>query len=354
MTTITRRAWLGIGAAVTVTAAVAASVIWAASLPDAAAEPASDPPHTQAVISGPLTSSIRTSGRIVFENTRDLTSTVPGVLTTIPAPSTVVGPGSELYRVNDVPVILLRGSMPAWREFTAGMSDGPDVQQLEQNLADLGFFEGTVDEQFTDRTAWAIRAWQKALGLEQKGSVELGLIVFSPSDIRVSDPKVTVGTEVAPGTALYSASGSAPKITAEVAATERDLVPAGTPVSIALPSGGQTTGTVEVVGGAYEKESDTGGTRLVVPVTVTPDDPASLADLVPLTAQLTFTHETEEDVLQVPVAALIAVGDDEFGVEVADGDRVRTVAVTTGRFSGGNVEIAGGDLEAGDEVVVPE
>lgn len=354
MTTRTRRVWLGVGAAAVIVAAIAAYVIWAASVPDAAAEPASDPPHTETVTSAPLASTIRTSGKIEFEDTRDLTSTVPGVLTTLPAPSTVVGRGSELYRVDDTPVILLHGGTPAWREFTAGMSNGPDVQQLEQNLAALGFFEGTVDEQFTDMTAWAIRAWQKALGLEQTGSVELGSVVFSPSDIRVGEPKAEVGAEVAPGTALYSASGSTPKIAAEVAAEERDRLPVGAVVTIGLPGGGQTTGTVEAIGAAHEKEDDTGGTRLVVPVTVAADDPKELSDLVPLTAQLTFTHETEEDVLQVPVAALISVGDDEFGVEVADGGTVRTVVVTTGRFSGGSVEITEGELEAGDEVVVPE
>ena len=56
---------------------------------------------------------------------------------------------------------LFRGDLPLWRSWRAGIGDGADVAQLEQNLADLGF--GTdlvVDEQFDKHTTAAIKAWQ--------------------------------------------------------------------------------------------------------------------------------------------------------------------------------------------------
>ena len=61
-----------------------------------------------------------------------------------------------------------------------------------------------------------------------------------------------------------------------------------------------------------------------------------------------------EDALLVPVTALLARSGGGFAVEVVAKGAVKTVPVELGLFADGLVEVTGGELEAGDEVVVPE
>ncbi|MEV0406850.1 peptidoglycan-binding domain-containing protein [Actinoallomurus sp. NPDC050550] len=49
-----------------------------------------------------------------------------------------------------------------WRTLKSGMSDGPDIRQLEQRLATLGYFTGAPDAHFDAATKAAIRRWQGA------------------------------------------------------------------------------------------------------------------------------------------------------------------------------------------------
>ena len=47
--------------------------------------------------------------------------------------------GQVLYRIdNGVPVVLLYGSVPAWRTMSEGTT-GEDVTQLNHDLVDLGY-----------------------------------------------------------------------------------------------------------------------------------------------------------------------------------------------------------------------
>ena len=65
--------------------------------------------------------------------------------------------------------------------------------------------------------------------------------------------------------------------------------------------------------------------------------------------------EKRENVLSVPVSALIALTAEQFGVElVEDGGSTRKVPVTTGMFAGGRVEVSGEGLAEGQRVVVPQ
>ena len=47
-----------------------------------------------------------------------------------------------VYSVNNEPVPLLYGSIPAYRAFYVGMSDGADVGELTQNFIALGYGAG--------------------------------------------------------------------------------------------------------------------------------------------------------------------------------------------------------------------
>ena len=57
--------------------------------------------------------------------------------------------------------------------------------------------------------------------------------------------------------------------------------------------------------------------------------------------------------LTVPVAALVALREGGYGVEVVEGDQPRIVAVKTGLFANGRVEVTGDGLAEGMKVGMP-
>ena len=83
-----------------------------------------------------------------------------GTLTGLPAVGDVVGNGEQLAEIDGEPVIALLGERPAWRAMQSGMRDGPDVEQLEAALVELGYVAAEdieVDETWTADTTTAVR-----------------------------------------------------------------------------------------------------------------------------------------------------------------------------------------------------
>jgi hypothetical protein len=58
-------------------------------------------------------------------------------------------------------------------------------------------------------------------------------------------------------------------------------------------------------------------------------------------------------VLTVPVAALLALAEGGYGIEVVEGTTTRIVAVETAMFADGRVEVTGRGLSEGMKVGVP-
>ena len=90
-----------------------------------------------------------------------------------------------------------------------------------------------------------------------------------------------------------------------------------------------------------------------VKVVIAFDDPGKAAglDRAPVTVNIT-TH-TSEDVLSVPVQALLALPGGGYGVRVVDGAGRRIVEVEHGVFGEGRVEVTGDGLSEGTKVEVP-
>jgi membrane fusion protein, multidrug efflux system len=150
---------------------------------------------------------------LTFVSSDDGVDTVAGALsgtvTAIAGEGTVVEPGDVLYEVNGEPVVVLRGSTPAYRSFSARMSDGADVAQLEQAMVDLGYAtteDLTVDEDFTSATAGAIERLQADLGADEDGVLQLGEVVFAPDPFLVAEVMVELGGTVGPGTPIVATS----------------------------------------------------------------------------------------------------------------------------------------------------
>ncbi|MEV1246598.1 peptidoglycan-binding protein [Nonomuraea sp. NPDC050022] len=276
-----------------------------------------------------------------------------GTITRLPREGRKVRPGGVLHSIDNQPVVLLRGRLPAWRAFESGMSDGPDVRQLERNLKTLGHFTGRPDAHFDWYTKVAIQHWQDAIGVRRTGSIKRGQIVFAPHEVRVAETVAQLGDQVAAGTAVAKLSGLTKIVTAELKTANQAVAKVRGKVTVNLPGGKATTGTIAKVGAPRQRE-DGGDKKIIVPVTITLDHPADAGSLQEVSVSIDFPTASREDVLTVPVAALIALPDGGYGVEVVrDSVTTRTVTIKTGLFAGGSVEVTGDGLDAGQKVVVP-
>ncbi len=145
-----------------------------------------------------LTESSTVDGTLGYGATLELYDRLSGTYTWLPPVGATIARGGTLFRVDNLPVVLMYGSVPAYRTLEKGVSDGPDVVQLNRNLIVLGYDPyGTITdvEDFSEATEAAVRRWQKAEGLSKTGKVELGRVVFAPSARRVTAVKVTLGQD---------------------------------------------------------------------------------------------------------------------------------------------------------------
>lgn len=347
------------GVAVALATGGAVAVQMSSGEPAAAASTASVPHDTATAENRTLTRTTKKTGGLGYGESWTEGPRAEGTLTWLPEVGSVVDRGQPLARVDDKPVVALLGSLPLYRELSIG-AKGNDVRQLEENLAALGYGGFVVDDKFDARTAKAVKAWQKDLGIEQTGRVSSDWVEVLPGPVRVDSHKARVG-DPASGEAL-GVTGTEHLATVSLKASERHMAVEGAPVTVRLPGNVEAPGTITRVGPPVTPEADDsapGGdsdTEAKSEVTVRVDDPAALQGLEVTPVEVVFTTEERVDVLTVPVKALVAMSGGGYGVEVPDGAGTRLVPVETGLFDGGYVEVTpqdDGSLSAGDTVVVP-
>ena len=277
-----------------------------------------------------------------------------GTLTWLAPAGSTVDRGGPLYEVDGRKVPLFFGDRPAWRTLGPD-TQGADVKQLKQNLVALGFATagslGTGDA-WTAATTEAVKRWQKAVGLDQDGVVDLGEVVFLPGAVIISSQSADLGEDARPGGEVLTATPAAPLVTVKLDASKRGLVAAGDTVDIELPSGKRIPGTVASVGTSASSSGDGGGGGggdPEVEVLITPNGSTDGLDGSPVDVYI--TRQKAENVLAVPVGALLALAEGGYGVELADSRKL--VAVETGLFADGVVEVRGDGLQPGVNVVVP-
>ncbi|MDP9072204.1 MAG: peptidoglycan-binding protein [Actinomycetota bacterium] len=323
---------------------------------------------TTPVVRRTLVEQTKVEGSLGYAARYRVVNQLQGTFTGLADRGSVVERGQTLYEVDGRPVVLLFGARPAWRRLATGVADGPDVRQLEENLVALGHASAdtlTVDDRFTVETTAAIKRWQKALGADQDGVVELGEVVFLPGAARVADHEVALGSGAQPGSEAMTATSTTRVVTVDLDARRQDLVRVGDAVEVELPDGRRTTGTVSAVGkvattssggddGDGSGGSGSGGDdEPTVEVTVALSDPAATGDLDQAPVDVHVSRGRAENALAVPVNALVALAEGGYAVEVAEGTRRRLVAVQTGLFANGMVEVSGTGLAEGTVVVVP-
>jgi hypothetical protein len=279
-----------------------------------------------------------------------------GTLTWLPPAGQVIRQGQVLYRVdNGTPVVLLYGSVPAWRALDEGVT-GADVTQLNHDLVALGY----AGSGYIAALGWDYYSWETQYGVEllqehlgitsPPGSLALGAVVFEPEALRVASVTGSLGGP-ASGPVL-AATSDRHVVTISLNASQQSEVKAGDAVSITLPSGASTPGVITSVGTVASGS----GSSATIPVYVTLTRPqaAGSLDQAPVTVQITTA--SARSALVVPVGALLARSSGGYAVEVAGAGGARhLVPVQVGIFddAAGLVQVSGAGLAAGQHVVVP-
>ncbi|GAA3130778.1 peptidoglycan-binding protein [Planomonospora alba] len=348
-----RAAWLLAAAALAGTATVAAG---GTGLPGGGGRADDAPPlpaATAEVTRETLRDTRDADGELGYGPAVTAVSRRPGTVTWLPESGALIGRGKPLYRIDDDPVVLMYGATPAYRDLRAG-TEGRDVEALERNLRALGYDGFTVDGEYTSATAAAVMEWQQDRGLEETGVVELGRVVFAAGRVRVDALETEAGRPTGPGQRVLTYTGTAKAVTVRLAAEDRRMAREGAGVTVTLPDGRSVDGEVAEVSTVIEPgQGQDAEPETALEVVVSLGQKA-VRGLEHAAVDVTFTASRRKDVLTVPVAALVALREGGFGVEVVEGGRSRHVAVETGMFAGGRVEVSGGGLTEGTIVGMPE
>jgi peptidoglycan hydrolase-like protein with peptidoglycan-binding domain len=311
-------------------------------------------PATATITKATLTQTEDVDGTLGYGDATAVGGRLGGTVTGLAAVGSIVDRGKALYYVDNAPVVLMNGTLPLYRPLRSGVS-GADVRQFEQNLAALGYTGFTADDEFTGSTASAVRSWQEKLGLPETGAVEIGRVVFAPGPVRVSEHKANIGDQA--GGAILSYTGTTRIVTVDLDVARQDLVKAGAAATVTLPGGKRVNGTIASVGTVATSSSSGGAgaeTTTTIDVVVSLADQASLGTLDQAPVDVTLVANQRKDVLTVPVAALLALAEGGYGLEVVDGSTTRIVAVQAGMFANGRVEVSGGGIAEGMTVGVPK
>ncbi|MFC4071684.1 efflux RND transporter periplasmic adaptor subunit [Actinoplanes subglobosus] len=354
--------------------------------PRSAASPApatTDPVATAKLERRDLSTSKSISGSIGYGNPRAVEGHRQATVTWLPAPGASIKRGQQLYRADDRPVPLFYGGMPLYREIAGKGLVGRDVEIVAGNLSELGYSLGyrprpgtwvtppaaspspspstpsastppvppvkikKGEGVLTSGMIAAIRKWQRDLGLPETGTIAVGDVEVLSGAVRVDSVAVQPG---APANGpLMAVTPTRKVITVSAGMSEAASIERGAAVTVVLPDEREIPARVLSVGRTLAAPEGTiGDGTPQLTVTVTVDDPAGIAKIDSADVTVAFAGKSRPDVLAAPVEALIALAEGGYAVQTSSG----LVAVTTGMFAQGWVEITGDGLTEGTDVVV--
>ncbi|WP_434445610.1 peptidoglycan-binding protein [Lentzea sp. E54] len=302
-------------------------------------------PRTVAVVKTDLTDVREFKANLGFGAAQQVTGRRPGTITWLPAPGASVDRGGAVYKVDNRPVWLFFGDTPLWRKLDAPGIKGPDVKVVKDNLGALGYRLGGAADELTPATIDAVKRWQKAQKVDQSGVVEPGDVVVLQGKVRVES--VTAKLSASGEGPLMTVTATGKAVSASVDARQAEVFTKDLKVTVVLPDGTETAGTVRSVSTDVKAEKNGNGEDVpTIAVDIGLDGEAGGFDSGPVRVRLTST--ARRGVLAVPVTALLALREGGYAVQTSEG---RLVAVKTGLFAGGLVEISGGGVSEGMRVV---
>ena len=150
-------------------------------------------------------------------------------------------------------------------------------------------------------------------------------------------------------------------MTVNLDATKQSEAVVGEPVSVQLPSGDTVGGRITQVSPIAQSSSSSSGSSsggsggsssapsATIPVTIKIIGRHPTAGLDQAAVSVNFEQQVENNVLSVPVTALLATAGGGYAVQEA-GTPHRLLPVTPGLFAAGYVQISGADIYSGLQV----
>jgi hypothetical protein len=353
-----RGRWVALGIVVMVAGAVSAwrVGVFSPAAPSGAGQqvPA---PATAAVARQDVAATTPVTATLGYADSYTVRGQGGGTLTWLPQAGQVISRGQVLYRIdNGSPVVLLYGTVPAWRALGEGVS-GADVSQLNHDLVALGDADraGVAAagwDYYSAETAYGVQRLEGHLGVSfPPGSLSLGQVAFEPEAIRVARVTGSLGGPASGPVLAATSAEHVVMIPLDVA--QESQVKVGDRVSVTLPDGTATPGVVSFVGTVATTSGSGGNPATTIPVQVRLTDPGAAGTLDQAPVTVYITTATARGVLVVPVTALLAHLGGYVVVVAGPGNTRRYVPVRPGIFddSSGLVQVTGA-LTPGQRVVV--
>jgi hypothetical protein len=353
---VRRKGWALTGAAVLVAVAATGAVVVLSGGEQATAASQGASASTAPVQKGKLSAAVSQDGTLTYRARPDgspfsAINHARGTYTELPAAGDEVDCGGVLYRVDANPVLLLCGTVPAYRALHVGDA-GQDVRQLNRNLHVRG-----AGGAFTSKTETALKALQRRKGARVTGALALGDAVFLPEAVRIAKVTGQLGGFALPGAQALNATSDTLHVQVNLDPSEQGQVKRGDRAQITLPGNTTVTGKVDGFGRVAEAPAGQGASAADATIStyISLDDPDKARGLDKAPVGVDITTAGVASALSVPVTALVGRSGGGFAVEVArGGGRRELVAVTVGLFdtADGRVQVEG-DLREGDPVAVP-
>jgi len=357
-----RGGWVAAGLVVVLAAGVVSAWragVFSPAASSGAGQQGAPPAATAAVTRRDIAATTPVSATLGYAGSWTVRGQGGGTLTRLPKAGQVIGQGQALYRVdNGSPVVLLYGSVPAWRALDEGVT-GADVSQLNHDLVALGDasrseISAAGWDYFSWETAYGVQKLEENLGVSSPpGSLPLGQVVFEPAALRVATVTGSLGGP-ASGPVL-TATSDRHVVTIPLDVSQQSEVKAGDRVTVSLPDGTTTPGVVSSVGTVATTSESGGNVTTTIPVQVKLTDPGAAGTLDQAPVTVNITTATARNVLVVPVTALLAQSSGGYAVEIAGpGNTRRYVPVRPGISddTSGLVQVTGA-LAPGQRVVAP-
>jgi Putative peptidoglycan binding domain/HlyD family secretion protein len=249
---VKRKTWVLAGAAVLVAVTVTGGAVGASGPKEATPAALQAPANTVKVEKGELSAMVSLDGTLTYRARSDgspysAINQARGIYTKLPDEGHKVDCGDVLYRVNDDPVLLLCGTVPAYRDLDRGDA-GKDVRQLNRNLHALGHDADPGDDDFTPKTEKALKKLQHDKGFDATGALDIGDAVFVPKSARISKVTAELGGPARPGALLAQTTSDALEVQVNLEASQQGEVKVGDRAQVTLPGNTSVKGTVDRLG----------------------------------------------------------------------------------------------------------
>jgi len=289
-----------------------------------------------------------------------------------------VWPGHVIAEIDGVPIILLRGSLPAYRDLHEGDS-GPDVTQLQAALIRLGYADYDPSGFFGFGTADALGLLYEQLGYSPPTyrppakkhakhpppatpDLPMSEVSYIPAASALVVSAAKVGSEVNAGQVVLRLAVGKPYVAGMLSAQQANRASTGIPARIALPNT-IVAGVIARIS-AIPAYATNGQGQPEYPLVVTGRKRLPQR-LIGSAVRLTLLAPvTNGPVLAVPLTAVFTAarrgtspgrGTSTFVVLVSASGRRKQVPVSTGEAAGGFAAVqptTPGALEPGDHVLI--